>query len=101
MEIVPAHPYTFPTGYYSGRIWVNGVGMSRVYFGAFSTHLFTDMNTDQIHLCSTTVPGTNDIVKEGSYNMMNFIWFKGSEGLYEPTGGKFCLSYILYEFDCN
>ena len=92
VELVQAHPYAFPTGYYSGRIWVNGVGMNRVYFGDFTTgHLFYEANTDQMLLCSMTVPGTNYIETEGNYDMLNFIWFKGSEGLYEPssTEGKF------------
>ena len=63
VEIVQAQPYAFTTGYYSARIWVNGADMSRVYFGNFTTgHLFSDRNTDQIHLCSTTTPGTNDTI---------------------------------------
>ena len=73
--------------------------MNRVYFGDFTTgHLFSDMNTNQIQLCSTTSSGTDSIENEGNYDMLNFIWFKGSEGLYVPTSteGKFCLSYILY-----
>ena len=89
IEIVPAQPYAFTTGYYSARIWVNGVATNRVYFGDFGTHLFYDMNTDQILLCSTTTLGADSIVNEGKYDMMNFIWFKGSESLYVPTGGKF------------
>ena len=97
MEIVQAQPYyEFTPDYYSARAWVNGVGMNRVYFGNFDRHLFYYRNTDQIHLCSTTDASGSGIVIEGKYDMLNFIWFKGSEGLYEPTGGKFCLSYILY-----
>ena len=101
VEIVPAQPYAFTSGYYSARIWINGAVTNRVYFGNFGTHLFYVPTTDQIHLCSTTVPGSDSIMYEGNYDMMNFIWFKGSEGLYVPTGGKFFLSYILYEFDCH
>ena len=98
VEIVQAHPYAFTTGYYSGRIWVNGTGMNRAYFGDFTTgHLFYDMNTDQLQLCSQTLSGTNNITAEGNYDMMNFIWFKGSEGLYVPIGGKFCSSYIFID----
>ena len=95
VEIVQAQPYAFTTGYYSARIWVNGVGTTRVYFGDFGTHLFYDMNTDQIHLCSTTTPGTSSISTEGKYDMLNLIWYKGSEGLYVPTGGKLCLVCLL------
>ena len=98
VEIVPARPYAFTTGYYSGRIWVNGVGMDRVYFGHFSKHLFYDMNTDQFQLCSTTDPGADSIIHEANFDTLNFIWFKGSEGLYVPTSteGKFCKSCNLY-----
>mgnify|MGYP001021320178 FL=1 len=96
VELVQAHPYSFTTGYYSGRIWVNGNGMNRVYFGDFTIrHLFYDMNTDQLQLCSTTVSGSTSITQPGNHDILNFIWFKGSEGLYEPTDGKFCLSYII------
>ena len=100
VELAQAHPYAFSTGYYSGRIWVNGVSMNRVYFGNFtSAHLFCDMNTDQLMLCSRAASdGPNSILNEGKYDMLNFIWFKGSEGLYEPTSteGKFRLSSIFY-----
>ena len=95
MEIVPAQPYDeFSPGYYSIRIWINGAVTNRVYFGNFVTHLFYVLTTDQIHLCSTTAAGASGMVNDGNYDMLNFIWFKGSEGLYVPTGGKFCLSYI-------
>ena len=103
VEIVQARPYAFTTGYYSARIWVNGVGMNRVYFGDFTTgHLFYDMHTDQIMLCSTTNEYTTNIVREGNYDMLNFIWFKGSEGLYEPTSteGKLCKSCNLILICC-
>ena len=95
VEIVQAQPFAFITGYYSGRIWINGTGMSRAYFGDFTGPLFYVSNTDQLHLCSTTAPGTDSIEDEGKYDMLNFIWFQGSEGLYEPTGGKLCLSYMF------
>ena len=96
MEIVQAHPYAFTTGYYSGRIWINGVDMNRVYFGDFTTgHLFSDMNTGQITLCSTTSDGTNSMGTGGNYDLLNFMWFKGSEGLYVPTGGKLWLIWYL------
>ena len=95
VEIVQAQPFAFTTGYYSGRIWINGVSMNRVYFGDFSGPLFYVPNTDQLHLCSTTVSGTNLIDNAGNYDMLNFIWFKGSEGLYVPTGGKFYFSCNL------
>ena len=92
MEIVPAQPYAFMSGYYSARIWINGAVTNREYFGDFGTHLFYVPSTDQIHLCSTTASGSDTIAIEGNYDMLNFIWFKGSEGLYVPTGGKFYFS---------
>ena len=100
MEITQGRPYTFiPGGGYSGRVWVNGAGMVRDYFGYFNDHLyhlFSDWNTDQITLCSTTDPGTDNMEATGSnYDMMNFVWFKGSENLFAPTDGKFAILATL------
>ena len=93
VEIVQAQPSEFGVGYCSGRIWINGVDRSRAYFSDFSLgqYLFIDMNNVEIMLCSGRKEGTTIISYYGHYDMMNFIWFKGSEGLYVPTGGKLCL----------
>ena len=91
VEVVQVQPSEFGVGYCSGRIWINGVDMSRAYFSDFSSgqYLFSDMNNVEIMLCSRRIEdGSNKIIYYGNYDAMNFIWFKGSEGLYVPTGGK-------------
>ena len=45
----------------------------------------------EIMLCSRNSPGSTTLANFGNYDMMNFIWFRGAEGLYNPTAeqGKF------------
>ena len=64
--------------------------MSRTYFADFGSgkYLVSDMDNVEITLCSRRVEGTSNIIFYGNYDVMNFMWFKGSEGLYVPTGGK-------------
>ena len=90
VEVVQVQPSEFGVGYCSGRIWINGVDMSRAYFSDFSLgqSLFSDMDNVEIMLCSRRNELGSDLVYSGNYDAMNFIWFKGSEGLYVPTGGK-------------
>ena len=92
VEVVQAQPSEFAVGYCSGRIWINGVDMSRTYFSDFSSgkYLFSDMNNVELMLCSRRVEWSNTLYGRGNYDLMNFMWFKGSEGLYVPTGGKQC-----------
>ena len=65
--------------------------MSRTYFAAFSAgkYLFTDMDNVEIMLCSRRQEGdSSNILYYGNYDLMNFMWFKGSEGLYVPDPSK-------------
>ena len=64
---------------------------SRKYFGDFSTgvYLNRDINNVEIQLCSRRENGDSTPgAKSGHYDLMNFLWFRGAEGLYVPTGGK-------------
>ncbi len=92
VELVQAQPSSFATGYCSGRIWINGVATpsSRTYFCNFASgiYLFNDMNDVEINLCARRNSGTTSLVQFGYYDAMNFIWFRGAEGLYVPSGGK-------------
>ena len=69
--------------------------MTRTYFADFGSgeYLSNDMGNVEIMLCSRRVGGTSSIIlaEEGNYDVLNFMWFKGSEGLYVPTGGNVCL----------
>mgnify|MGYP000990950221 FL=1 len=98
MEVVQAQPSEFEVGYSSSRIWINGVVSSRSYFGDFSQgiYLFNDMNNVEITLCSRKSEGTDtSFANFGKYDLMNFVWFKGSEGLYVPSGGKLYDTYFF------
>ena len=88
-EIVQAQPSEFGVGYYSGRIWINGTGMNREYFGDFNPGnvLLRDTAHLEVMLCSRTDDGST-LRFSGDYDVMNFMWFKGSEGLFVPTDGK-------------
>ena len=101
VEVVQAQPSEFEVGYCSGRIWINGVNSSRIYFGNFTQgiYLFDDMNNVEITLCSRKLEGSDtDLLNFGEYDLMNFVWFKGSEGLYIPSNGKFYFMYGLCSF---
>ena len=88
-EVVQAQPSEFEVGYSSARVWINGVVSTKFYFDdyASSDYLFSDINDVEIMLCSRTNSGhdVNSLVNFGNYDMMNFIWFRGAEGLYNPT----------------
>ena len=64
--------------------------MSRTYFADFGSgeYLFNDVGNVEIMFCSRRVEGTSDLLFYGNYDLMNFIWFKGSEGLYVPDSSK-------------
>ena len=90
-EIVQAQPSEFGVGYYSGRIWINGVGMNRKCFSDFaSDNLLSDTDNLELMLCSRTDDGST-LRFSGDYDVMNFKWFKGSESLFVSTDGKLCL----------
>lgn len=69
-------------------MWVNGAASTRTYFTNFASGSFRDMNNVEINLCSRRDNGYTTPVLPGYYDAMNFIWFKGAEGLYVPTGGE-------------
>ena len=92
VEVVQAQPAEFAVGYCSGRIWINGTGMSRTYFSDFGSgkYLFKDMNNVEIMICARREVNALDIAAFfGKYDVMNVMWFKGSEGVYASTDGKF------------
>ena len=90
IEVVQAQPSAFGVGYCSGRIWTNGVPSSRKYLTDFSTdvYLFHDTDNVEANLCSRRNNGLPTPVYFGRYDLMNFIWFKGAEGLYVPDPSK-------------
>ena len=94
IEIVQAQPSEFGVGYCSGRIWINGVGMTRTYFSDFSLgeYLFSGIDNVEFMLCARRVSGSFSTIYYGNHDLMNFIWFQGSEGLYVPDPSKWSSS---------
>lgn len=82
IELVPAQPPEFEAGYFSSRIWINGVLSSQTYFPEFQVK---DIDDVEINLCARR---TQVLQTPGIYDLMNFIWFKGSERLYAPDPSK-------------
>ncbi len=81
IELVQAQPISFGVGYFSGRIWINSVGMSPVYFGNFSVEntLFSDTNSFTLDLCGASVSGSNtlDSTLYGDFDISDFVWLDG------------------------
>ena len=90
VEMVQAQPSEFGVGYCSCRIWINGVSSARSYFADFGTghYLFHDRDNVEVNFCARRIQGGSTPLYTGSNDLMNFIWFKGSEGLYVPAPSK-------------
>jgi len=84
IEAVQAQPVEFLTGYFSGRLWINGAGQSRTYFGGVSNLLFHELTNIEISICARWTDNQSALTLFGNYDAMNLIWFKGAEGLYVP-----------------
>jgi hypothetical protein len=98
-ELVQAQPTEFGTGLCSGRVWINGVSTPRTYFCDFSSgyDLFADMDNAKIELCSREVsgePGVLDNTTDSYSDIVDFMWFKGAEGLFTNTSGTEILQPI-------
>ena len=103
-EIVQAQPASLGTGHCSVRIWINGAVSSTGNFGDFSAGiaLFADINNAAIDICSTRNNGlsTRNSAKDGNYDVLNFLWYKGTETLFvnalgTKNSGLFLTYYIF------
>jgi len=93
-ELVQAQPTEFGTGLCSGRVWINGVSTLRTYFCDFSSgyDLFSDLGNAEIELCSKKVTGSatiRDNTRDSYSDIVDFMWFKGAEGLFTNTSGTY------------
>ena len=86
------------------RVWVNDFASSTGNFGDFSAgnNLFADINNAAVDICSTRENGlsTRNSAKDGNYDVLNFLWYKGAEILYVNSSGKKILisSFTSYFF---
>ena len=74
------------------RVWINDFASSTGNFGDFSAgnNLFADINNAAVDICSTRENGlsTRNSAKDGNYDVLNFLWYKGAEILYVNSSGK-------------
>ena len=92
-EFVQLEPIDYPVGFCSGRVWINGVSSSRVFFcdTPSNYYLFADTSNAAIELCSRKVtgsPDTRDSTRDSNSDIVNFMWFKGFEGLFNDALGN-------------
>ena len=90
VELMQAQPLSSMTGYSSARIWVNGVGTERTYFGNDSTGdiLFPSLDDTEINFCSRKDPGTNTDTGFGDFQIGNFMYIQGTQYLYSNDSGR-------------
>jgi hypothetical protein len=92
VELQLSNPDSFGSAFYSGRIFVNRTSIPpRTYFGNFQTALLLqDTNELTVDICSTMVSGssTRNSSIDGNYDMMNFMWYKGDESLFQNSSGN-------------
>jgi len=100
VEIVQAQPQEFGVGFSSARIWVNQTVTPRVYFGDFSTGDTTiaDGNNAALEICGVFDSTSSNMVNpnlSGYFDVLNFLWFQGSESLFQDTSGSYHYNYLL------
>ena len=88
VEIVQAQHLSFGLGYSSAKVWVNENGISPVYFGDFSTGDTTIANGNNaaLDICGAydnSSPGLVDSSLTGTFDLMNILWFQGSESVFK------------------
>ncbi len=82
---------TTGTGFSSVRMWVNGKNSSRTYSGNFTANDYTIPATTNaaLSICGQfDTSNPTNIVNGGYFDILNFLWFDGSAGLYPSTTGK-------------
>ena len=91
-EIVQAQPTEFAVGYSAVRVWINGVVMTKTYFGNYAPgsypegdYLFNNLNDVEIQFCARRNSDSMSLVLPANFDLLNIVWFRGAEGLFAPT----------------
>ena len=94
MELAQAQPTLFGPGFTTLRAWVNGVDISQVNFGDFTSGkvILPNMSSITLDLCSQKNYETMDSVNGFNGDILNLLWFRGVAGLYSNTTSKFSSS---------
>ena len=93
VEISQGQPHELGVGFSAARAWVNQIGTSKVYFGDFGAEKFTilDENNAALEICGAFDSISPNKVSQtwlGYYDVLNFVWFQGSQYLFQNTSGK-------------
>lgn len=95
VEALQIQPTDIPGGFSSLRIWINGVGMNRTFFGNVTAGqpLFLYPSEPTFDMCMRYNDNTTDFITKysGQFDMMNFLWYRGTEGAWNDPSGKFFL----------
>ena len=91
-------------GYTALRIWVNQTVTDRIYFGNYATQNFPIASgaSAGLDVCGSYDASSSDNINQSLYShfdAMNFVWFQGSEGLYQNHSGSRTLFAIKLKID--
>ena len=107
IEYTQAQPLSTNGAYYSLQIFVDtNPSSSRIYFWdsagtASPPALFFGVNNMVLDFCSQVIDGikptTRETAKDGSFDILNFVWFAGPGGVYQNTvcNPKSLLQYFI------
>jgi len=92
VEVVHAQPTDLPGAFSSWRMWVNGVGINRYYFGNASTgnNLFVYPNNPTLDICVRYYDGDGtrlETLYSAQVDMMNLLWYIGTETAWNDLSG--------------
>ena len=87
-EIAQVQPQEFGLGFAYARVWVNQTSTPKVFFGDFAAGDTTiaDGNNAALEICGVFDSASSSLT--GYFDVLNFIWFQGSQGLFISTTGN-------------
>lgn len=92
IEVSLAQSTSIDVGSSSGRIWINGTGMARQYFGDASTDdtIFHNSELYSILLCAEYqhLKSAVNTSMYANYDMMNFVFYKSSQTAWVNYSGS-------------
>ena len=97
VEIIQAQPLEIGDGFSSARLWVDGDVSPRFYFGNFSNGdiPIIDGNNAAFELCGYYSGATQSLGNTGTFDILNFVWIQGAEGVFQDSSGSFFFLILL------
>ena len=98
-EIVDAQPADLAGGFSSIRMWINGVGMDRIYFGSPSTKqpLFLYPSKPILDIGFRYSGAQYSTTSTSQFDMLNLIWYMGVETAWVDPSGIRSLIFSLVQ----